>query len=207
MGMAMNGTSRAAVLVLTIGLAAAAQAQTTEWKDWGGSSARLNYSALNQISAANVAALKPVWVWDSGKFGRTWETRPLLIDGLLYLTESQTGDTIALEPETGKLVWRAKPPVTVGAGLNRRSFAYWAGDGTMKPRLVAVWGHRIFGYDLKTGQLSSDWPATGLEIGLPNPAEGGKIGGGVQSNSPPIIYKNLIITTGAPGPARRSPCQ
>ena len=199
MGMAMNGTSRAAVLVLTIGLAAAAQAQTTEWKDWGGSSARLNYSALNQISAANVAALKPVWVWDSGKFGRTWETRPLLIDGLLYLTESQTGDTIALEPETGKLVWRAKPPVTVGAGLNRRSFAYWAGDGTMKPRLVAVWGHRIFGYDLKTGQLSSDWPATGLEIGLPNPAEGGKIGGGVQSNSPPIIYKNLIITTGATG--------
>ena len=159
----------------------------------------MNYSPLNQITAANVAGLKPVWVWDSGKFGRTWETRPLLIDGLLYLTESQTGDTIALEPETGKLVWRAKPPVTVGAGLNRRSFAYWAGDGAMKPRLVAIWGHKIYGYDLKTGQLSSDWPATGLEIGLPNPAEGGKIGGGVQSNSPPIIYKNMIITMGATG--------
>ncbi len=194
-----RGASRAAGLVLTFGLAAAAQAQTSEWKDWGGSGARMNYSPLNQVTAANVAGLKPVWVWDSGKFGRTWETRPLLIDGLLYLTESQSGDAIALEPETGKLVWRAKPPVTVGAGLNRRSFAYWAGDGTMKPRLVAVWGHRIFGYDLKTGQLSSDWPVTGLEIGLPNPAEGGKIGGGVQSNSPPIIYKNLIITMGATG--------
>ena len=66
-----RGASRAAGLILTIGLAAAAQAQTSEWKDWGGSSARMNYSPLNQVTAANVAGLKPVWVWDSGKFGRT----------------------------------------------------------------------------------------------------------------------------------------
>ena len=76
----------------------------------------MHYSPLNQITAANVANLKPAWVWDSGKFGRTWEITPLLIDGLLYFSESQTGDIIALEPETGKQVWRAKPPVTVGAG-------------------------------------------------------------------------------------------
>src|SRR5260221_6886169 len=115
-------------ILALIAIAGGAQAQPqgppTEWKDWGGSSARMNYSPLSQITATNVADLKPVWVWDSGKFGRTWETRPLLIDGLLYLTESQTGDIIALEPETGKPVWRTKPPVTVGAGINRRSLAY-----------------------------------------------------------------------------------
>jgi glucose dehydrogenase len=182
-----------------IGLMGGANAQPTEWKDWGGDSARMNYSPLNQITATNVAELKPAWVWDSGKFGRTWETRPLLIDGLLYFTESQSGDILALEPETGKLVWRAKPPVTVGAGLNRRALAYWAGDGTMKPRIVAIWGHVMYGFDLKSGQLSSDWPATGLDIGLPNPAQGGKIGGGVQANAPPMIYKNMIITMGATG--------
>lgn len=182
-----------------IGLVGGANAQPSEWKDWGGDMARRNYSPLSQISAANVANLKPVWAWDSGKMGRTWETRPLLIDGLLYFSESQSGDIIAMEPETGKLVWRTKPPVKVGAGLNRRAFAYWAGDGAMKPRLVALWGHAAFGFDLKTGQQVTDWPATGLEIGLPNPAEGGKIGGGVQTNSPPIIYKNMIITMGATG--------
>ncbi|HEY8255225.1 MAG TPA: PQQ-binding-like beta-propeller repeat protein, partial [Rhizomicrobium sp.] len=181
------------------GLMGGAHAQPTEWKDWGGTSARMNYSPLGQITATNVANLKPVWVWDSGKFGRTWETRPLLIDGLLYFTESQSGDIIAMEPETGKLVWRAKPPVTVGAGLNRRALAYWAGDGAMKPRIVAIWGHVMYGFDLKSGQLSSDWPATGLDIGLPNPAQGGKIGGGVQANAPPMIYKNMIITMGATG--------
>lgn len=178
--------------------AAMAEPSATEWKDWGGDAARTHYSALDQINAANVSGLKPAWVWDGGQFGRSWEITPLLIDGLLYISENQTGDVIALAPETGRQVWRTKAPVPVGR-LDRRGLAYWAGDGTMKPRIVALWGHTMFGFDLKTGGLSQDWPATGLNIGLPNPAAGGRIGGGVFAASPPIIYKNLIITTAATG--------
>ena len=110
---------------------AAAQGQPTEWKDWGGDTASMHYSPLNQISATNVANLKPAWVWDSGKFGRSWEIIPLLVDGRLYISENQSGDIIALEPETGKEVWRAKPPITAGAGIDRRGLSYWAGDGTI----------------------------------------------------------------------------
>lgn len=179
--------------------AASAQPAPTEWKDWGGDTARSHYSPLNQITAANVSGLKPVWVWDSGNLGRSWEITPLLIDGLLYISENQSGDIIALRPETGKEVWRHKSPVTAGARIDRRGLAYWAGDGTMKPRIVAIWGHVMFGFELKTGELSADWPAAGLDIGLPNPAMGGKIGGGVFATSPPVIYKNLIITTAASG--------
>ncbi len=190
-------------LVLAMALAGApALGQSTgptEWKDWGGDAARMHYSPLKQIDASNVANLKPVWVWDSGKFGRSWEITPLLVDGLLYISENQSGDIIALTPETGKEVWRAKPPVKIGGAIDRRGLAYWPGDGAMKPRIIAIWGHVMYGFDIKTGQQSSDWPATGLDIGLPNPAQGGRIGGGVQSNSPPIIYKNMIITTGASG--------
>ncbi len=178
---------------------AAAQNAPTEWKDWGADTARTHYSPLNQITAANVSKLKPVWVWDGGDFGRSWEITPLMIDGLLYISETQSGDIIALQPETGKEVWRRKAPVTVGRRIDRRGLAYWAGDGAMKPRIVAIWGHVMFGLDLKTGELSADWPATGLDIGLPNPAAGSKIGGGVFAASPPIIYKNLIITTAASG--------
>jgi quinoprotein glucose dehydrogenase len=194
--------------VLVLGLASAALATTaaaqsvshpSEWKDWGGDTARTHYSALNQIRAANVSGLKPVWVWDGGNLGRSWEITPLLIDGLLYISETESGDIIALQPETGKEVWRRKAPVTVGKRIDRRGLAYWGGDATMKPRIVAIWGHVMFGLDLKTGELSTDWPATGLDIGLPNPAAGGKIGGGVFAASPPIIYKNLIITAAASG--------
>ena len=196
-----KGMARKSLLagVGVVGLMGAATGQPTEWKDWGGDAARTHYSVLNQITATNVAGLKPAWIWDSGKLGRSWEITPLLIDGLLYLSENQSGDIIALEPESGKEVWRAKPPVTVGKSIDRRGLAYWAGDGAMKPRIIALWGHVMFGFDLNTGQQSSDWPATGLDIGLPNPSAGGRIGGGVMASSPPIIYKNLIITTAASG--------
>jgi glucose dehydrogenase len=204
-GMAMKNRRTRKSLTILLGLSAlinTAMGQSisrpTEWKDWGGDAARTHYSALNQITAGNVAQLKPVWVWDGGQLGRSWEITPLLIDGLLYITENQTGDIIALEPETGKQVWRSKAPVTVGR-IDRRGLAYWAGDGTMKPRIIAIWGHAMFGLDLKTGALSADWPASGLDIGLPNPAAGGKIGGGVMASSPPVIYKNLFITTAASG--------
>jgi hypothetical protein len=56
----------------------------------------MNYSSLNQITAANVADLKPVWAWDSGKSGRTWQTRPLMIGGLLYFTSHGTPDGIVV---------------------------------------------------------------------------------------------------------------
>jgi quinoprotein glucose dehydrogenase len=204
MAMKKSLARRSTLLALaSLGLMAGAAAQPvsrpTEWKDWGGDSARTHYSALNQITAANVSSLRPVWVWDGGNLGRSWEITPLLIDGLLYISETQSGDIIALEPETGREVWRRKAPVTVGKRIDRRGLAYWGGDGTMKPRIVALWGHVMFGLDLKTGALSADWPATGLDIGLPNPAAGGKISGGVFAASPPIIYKNLIITTAASG--------
>jgi glucose dehydrogenase len=202
--MAMKNRMARNVGIMVAGLAsfaltASAMAQSTEWTDWGGDSARTHYSGLGQITAANVSGLKPAWVWDSGKFGRSWEITPLLIDGLLYISENQSGDIIALEPETGREVWRHKPPVTAGRNIDRRGLAYWPGDGAMKPRIVAIWGHVMFGLDLKTGASSSDWPAAGLDIGLPNPAAGGKIGGGVFAASPPIIYKNLVITTAASG--------
>ena len=184
--------------LLSILLMTSAQGQPTEWTDWGGDTARTHYSALSQITAANVSSLKPAWVWDGGQLGRSWEITPLLIGGLLYISENQSGDIIALEPETGKTVWRTRPPVLAGR-LDRRGLAYWGGDGTMKPRIIAIWGHVMFGFDLKTGALSADWSAKGLDIGLPNPAAGGRIGGGVMASSPPIIYKNLIITTAASG--------
>lgn len=111
----------------------------------GGDAARTHFSPLQQINAANVSQLKPAWVWDPGKFGRSWEITPLLIDGLLIVSEPGTSDVVALEPESGTEIWRHKAPPGGGARLDRRGFAYWAGDGTMKPRIVVLWGHNMYG--------------------------------------------------------------
>jgi len=176
---------------------AAESGKATDWKDWGGDAARTHFSPLKQITAANVSQLKPAWVWDPGTFGRSWQITPLLIDGLLIVSESGTSDVVALEPESGTLVWRHKAPE--GRTIDRRGFGYWAGDGPMKPRVVVLWGLRMYGLNPKTGEFSTDWPITGYDIGLKNPADPAAGGGGVWAASPPIIYKNLIIVSGASG--------
>ena len=45
--------------------------------------------------------------------------------------------------------------------------AYWAGDGTMKPRIIAARAGRILGLDLKTGVPVTDWPDGGFNFGFP----------------------------------------
>ena len=207
------GKSCFAALLATAGLAALvssngamAQGKATEWKDWGGDAARTHFSTLNQITAANVANLKPAWVWDTGKFGRSWEITPLLLGGLLIASEPGTSDVVALQPETGKEVWRHKAPA--GQRNDRRGFSYWPGEGSFKPRIVVLWGRRMYGVDPVTGASSTDWPVEGYDVGLPNPATtaggasnegGGSAGGGIFATSPPIIYKHLMILSGASG--------
>ena len=194
---AIGATACASALAASMNSAAAQSGKTTDWKDWGGDAARTHFSALNQITAANVSRLKPAWVWDPGTFGRSWQITPLLIDGLLIVSESGTSDVVALQPESGREVWRHKAPP--GRSIDRRGFGYWAGDGKMPARIVVLWGLNMYGLIPKTGAFVTDWPTTGYDIGLPNPADASGGGGGVWAASPPIIYKNLIIVSGASG--------
>jgi quinoprotein glucose dehydrogenase len=134
--MRIAGAALAMAALFTGGLDLDAQPATTQWTDWGGDAARTHYSPLDQINTANVARLKPAWVWDGGTFGRSWEITPLLVDGVLIICESGSGDVLGIVPETGKELWRHKAPTTGGG--ERRGFAYWGGDGAMKPRIVAI---------------------------------------------------------------------
>src|SRR5579863_8449323 len=88
-------------------------------------SGHTRYSPLAQITPANVDQLKPVWVYDTGSIERSWEETPIEVEGVIYL--STPGGAVALDPETGKELWRFSP-----VGLSRpgrsRGVAYWPGD-------------------------------------------------------------------------------
>ena len=99
-----------AAAAVTIPPASAQQAASGDWKVWGGDPGVSRFSTLDQINAKNVSQLKPAWIYDPGKFGRSWEDTPLLINGLLYVIDAGSSDVIALQPETGKEVWRHKAP-------------------------------------------------------------------------------------------------
>ena len=164
LGVSAAATVASAVFVMT-SVSAQSNAQPTEWKIWGGDPAQTHFSPLTQITPANVGQLKPVWVYNPGTTGRGWENTPLLIDGLLYISDP-TGDIVALDPTNGDPVWRWKSPLRVP---RVRGLAYWAGDGTMKPRIIATRSGRVLGFDLKTGVPVTDWPDGGFNFGFPQP--------------------------------------
>src|SRR3954465_10031088 len=115
-----------------LGVNPMAQTPPSEWKYWGGDIHQSHFSPLTQIAPANVAQLKPVWIYNPGTTGRGWENTPLLIDGMLYVSDP-TGDIVALDPTNGDPIWRWKSPQRVP---RVRGLAYWAGDGQLKPRLL-----------------------------------------------------------------------
>jgi quinoprotein glucose dehydrogenase len=177
-----------ALIVAGVQLRAQSTAAPTEWTVWGGDAAQTHFSSLTQITPANVAQLKPVWIYNPGTTGRGWENTPLLIDGRLYVSDP-TGDIVALDPTTGDPIWRWISPQRVP---RVRGLAYWPGDGTMKPRLLATRSGRVLGFDLQTGVPVTDWPNGGFNLGFP--AADGTIAAGGTNSSPPLIYRNMIVT-------------
>ena len=167
--MTKTKTARLLALLATTGLvvtSASAQPKATEWTISGGGPGFQRFSPLDQINASNASGIKPVWVYDTGQFTRNWENTPLLVGDKLIVEMAPTADLAALDPVTGKQIWRRKAPE--GKGGDYRGITYWPGDGKMKPRLVAIYGNAMFGIDPNSGQNSTDWPQNGFNVVLPN---------------------------------------
>lgn len=74
-----------------------------DWLHYGGSYANWRYSPLEQISAANVASLVPVWVFQSGVPGQV-QASPIVADGVLYFTAANN-NLYALDAVNGTPLW------------------------------------------------------------------------------------------------------
>lgn len=89
-----------------------------DWTAYGGSWAGQRYSALRQITPANVRKLEPVWHFQTGDLrGRpgdpqetTFEVTPLKIGNRLFFCTPHQ-DVIALDATTGRQLWRYEPRI------------------------------------------------------------------------------------------------
>ncbi len=147
------------------------------------------YSPLAQITAKNAGDLKPVWVYDTGSKGRGWQVSPIVVDNVMYI--SLPGGAAALDPETGKQLWKF-----TASGLSRpgrdRGVAYWPGDGALGPRIIYTVTDRMYALDAKTGLPVSDFGDKGM-VNLRDDVADKYPKAAYSISSPAGIYKNLAI--------------
>ena len=175
-------------MALLLVTGAAPQRKTdTDWPSFGRDPGAQRYSPLTQITPQNVSQLQPAWSFDTGI--TNLQVTPIVIDGLMYLSGGTS--VFALEPETGKEIWRYDPKSKVA----RRGVAYWPGDGTLRPRLFAgVADGRLVSLDAKTGEPVATFGDRGF-VDLKAGVRG--VDGPYMLESPAAVYKNVVITGGA----------
>ena len=147
------------------------------------------YSPLAEINTANVNSLKPVWVYDTGAKGRAWEETPIVVAGVMYL--SIPGGASAIDPETGKELWKFVPNNLSRPGRDR-GVAYWPGDAAHEPRIIYAISDRLYALDVKTGLPVSSFGNNGM-VNLRDEVADKYPNALYTIASPATIYKNLAI--------------
>src|SRR5208337_3446467 len=79
------------------------------WLTYSGNYSSYRYSPLTQIDSTNTAKLRLQWMYQSKDTTR-FETSPVVVDGVMYVTESPS-DVAALDVHSGRTLWRYERPM------------------------------------------------------------------------------------------------
>src|SRR5256712_11081258 len=155
-----------------------AAADAKNWLSYGKDYSNTRYASSRKITTQNVGTLIPRWVYQTGGPIGSFETTPLVVDGVMYLT-TPFNHAIALDARTGKQLWRYEhkqsgTPI-ICCGPNNRGLAAAYGRvymATLDAHLVAL--------DQKTGKVVWD-----VQVDDPT--------AGYSLTIAPLAYKGMII--------------
>ena len=129
-----------------------AEATPENWLTYSGTYKSQHYSGLKQITRENVGDLEFKWAFHGSPKGKL-QTTPLVVDGVMYLTEGNN-DVTALDAKTGRRFWTCShtlPKKVHVVALTNRGAALLDDrvfTGTLDGRLIAL--------DAKTGHVLWD---------------------------------------------------
>jgi alcohol dehydrogenase (cytochrome c) len=158
-------------------------AEPGNWLTYSGNYAAHRYSALDSISEANVAGLRPIWVYQTNSLQK-FETTPLVVDGVMYISEPPSNVT-ALDTRTGRPLWKYRrtmpDDVRVCCGQVNRGVAI-LGDlvyvGTIDAYLVALNAKSgAVMWETKVGEYKSGYSITVAPLALKDKIVVGMAGG------------------------------
>jgi alcohol dehydrogenase (cytochrome c) len=103
------------------------QPPAANWTSYNGDYTGRRYSALHQITTANVGRLRAAWIFHASNSERL-EVTPVVVRGVMYVTSAN--DAWALDARTGRTLWHHQRPVSSGllddaAGHKNRGVGVW----------------------------------------------------------------------------------
>src|SRR5438046_1450991 len=180
----------------------------TEWPSYAADLAGTRYRPLDQINASNFSNLEIAWRTKTDNFGDRPEYKlegtPLMVNGVLYATAGSRRAVIALDPESGELLWihgehEGKRGGAAPRQLSGRGLAYWS-DGVDERILYVTPGFRLICLDAKTGQRVPSFGENGVvDLKLHDDQEifpdleTGEIG----MQSAPVVAKDTVMVGAA----------
>lgn len=95
---------------------AAASRHPANWLTYSGSYDGHRHSALAQVNVANVAALRPLWMFQPPEADDKNESTPIVAGSTMYVTSSPNG-VWALDAQTGSVRWHFTHPLPTALAL------------------------------------------------------------------------------------------
>jgi quinoprotein glucose dehydrogenase len=189
------------LLLLPVFYALAAPEAAANWPMPGRDPGGTRYSPLKQITTANVNQLKVAWVYHMKPAGserlHPSEDQPLVVGPTMYVVTPYSR-VVALDAATGREQWVFQIPEDDQASV--RGANYWPGGEGAGPAIIfGTRRGRLYSISAATGQLNADFGDHGMvDLKTPEVMTTGKDKSYILP-SPPLIYKNLVITGSGPG--------
>jgi quinoprotein glucose dehydrogenase len=184
-----------------------------EWPTYGGDLGNTRYSPLDQISADNFSKLEVAWRFKTDNLGPRpefqLEATPLMVKGVLYSTAGTRRAVIALDAETGELLWthsenEGKRGDVAPRQLSGRGLAYWT-DGTEERILYVTPGYRLIALNAKTGAVIPTFGVRGVvDLKLDDDQVIDPLSPEIGLHATPVVARNVVIV-GAAHPTGANP--
>jgi quinoprotein glucose dehydrogenase len=198
---------RAGAFALTLAsLQAQSGAPGTEWRSYGGDLGHTRYAPLTEITASNFKDLEVAWRFKSDNLGPrpeyTFQSTPLMVNGVLYSTAGTRRSVVALDAGTGELKWmhgldEGERGTAAPRQFSGRGLSYWSDDKQERIYYVTP-GYRLLALDAKTGAPIRGFGLDGqVDLMRDFDQDVDPLGGAVGLHSTPLVTRDVIIVGAA----------
>ncbi len=159
---------------------------TSDWARSLGNGSSNRFSALTQITPANVSKLSEAWVYHSGDARGNVQCNPVVVKGVMYIP-TPGRHLVAVDAETGKEKWRFSPESFTGDPHGtpaRRGLVYWPGNASSAARILFGYGNWLIALDAATGR-----PVPGF-------GQGGKVTVPTGTTVGGAVYEDVFVIAG-----------